>query len=1034
MARLDFKSPGVSTREIDLSGPTRVLPQGTPAGVIGTSLKGRAFVPITFATYQDFVAEFGTTDGEKFGPLAINEWMKNARAGTYTRVLGVGDGKKRRTAASATGAPAGRVNRAGFVVGAQQVQSNGTVGHNAATVVPTNAVPGITGKTFFLAALMQAQGTSKIFSDAGIDAATEAMPIIRGVIMAASGIMPALSCSWANGATLLNTVISSRPAGKFFSSHGSKTATTNAGASFGTVKTLSGDPTFTILLNGLKKSDSYPNVITCSFDPTSPQYISKVLNKDPEKLEKAGYMLYTHYDIFPALATVSGSRKGTNQTDSYKLNKHQGLAGSNTHIAALLLSSSVTSDNGSATIPNYENFEDKYKTAKTPFIISQKFGVSNKNLFRIHALDDGASANDLFKITVENIQSSNNSNNKYGQFDLVVRDFYDSDEDAKVLEAFRGLSLDPGSDRYLSRIVGDQNVFYDFNQAPGAQKLRVDGVHANVSKYIRVEVTQDVAQARIDESALPVGFRGHDHLVTSGSSIMQATGSVSAGVTLDYVRRVVQPPVPMRETVAQGQAPKKRSNAALCWGVQFEMKDSIVEPNRSQKTDPSLVSFTKYFPNFATAYQNVLAGDNEGVADVAGTILDADRFNNNFFTLERVQVSTGSDDRPISGRWSAAEYRRNGVESATLTLEDGTTVSKDSTRFLDPAKDFNHAPSKKWLKFNMFLQGGFDGLNIFDHEKGQMTNLAAKREMDDSINQGGVSGPTVAAFRKAIDIMEEKADVDIQLLAIPGIRHEGVVDYAIDSVEASFDALYILDIQERDASNNVVTGSSQLIDVTNTVSDFESRNLNSSFAAAYFPDVVITDPRTLTNVRCAPSVAVLGAFSRNDVVAHPWFAPAGFTRGSLTSVEEVQVKLKKANMDSLYEADINPITSFPHGGGPVIFGQKTLLATQSALDRVNVRRLLIDIRRKVKIVANSVLFEPNRASTLARFSSLVSPILQRIQAQQGLDRFKVQIDTSTTTQADVENNTIRGKIFLQPTRALEFIALDFVVTNQGAEI
>jgi phage tail sheath protein FI len=118
----------------------------------------------------------------------------------------------------------------------------------------------------------------------------------------------------------------------------------------------------------------------------------------------------------------------------------------------------------------------------------------------------------------------------------------------------------------------------------------------------------------------------------------------------------------------------------------------------------------------------------------------------------------------------------------------------------------------------------------------------------------------------------------------------------------------------------------------------------------------------------------------------------------------------------------------------VVFGQKTLQAAQSSLDRVNVRRLLIEIRRRVKKIALSLLFEPNRADTLARFSAAVNPVLQQIQAQQGLDRFKVQIDTTTTTQADVENNTIRGKIFLQPTRSLEFISLDFVVTNQGAEI
>ena len=118
----------------------------------------------------------------------------------------------------------------------------------------------------------------------------------------------------------------------------------------------------------------------------------------------------------------------------------------------------------------------------------------------------------------------------------------------------------------------------------------------------------------------------------------------------------------------------------------------------------------------------------------------------------------------------------------------------------------------------------------------------------------------------------------------------------------------------------------------------------------------------------------------------------------------------------------------------MIYGQKTLLQAQSSLDRVNVRRLLIDIRRKVRNVANTILFEPNREATLSRFSSLVNPILGRIQQQNGLDRFKVVIDTTTTTQQDIENNTIRGKIFLQPTRSIEFISLDFVVTNTGAEI
>jgi phage tail sheath protein FI len=315
-----------------------------------------------------------------------------------------------------------------------------------------------------------------------------------------------------------------------------------------------------------------------------------------------------------------------------------------------------------------------------------------------------------------------------------------------------------------------------------------------------------------------------------------------------------------------------------------------------------------------------------------------------------------------------------------------------------------------------------------------MDNNAAKREMDDSTSQGGKNGPTVASYRKALDVMGNESDVDIKLLAIPGMRHSSISDYAISVVEDRFDSLYIMDIEERDTLNNVVTSSAvQKIGVGNTVEAFKNRSLNTSFAAAYFPDVVLQDPTTLTNVRCPPSVGVLGAFALNDAVGHPWFAPAGFSRGSLNNILFAAVELKRDNLDELYDADINPITDFP-GTRVVVWGQKTLLAAQSALDRVNVRRLLIEIRRKVRAVANTLLFEPNRAETLNKFSALVNPILQSIQERSGVERYKVLIDTTTTTQADVENNTIRGKIFLQPTKTAEFIALDFVVTNAGTEI
>jgi phage tail sheath protein FI len=219
------------------------------------------------------------------------------------------------------------------------------------------------------------------------------------------------------------------------------------------------------------------------------------------------------------------------------------------------------------------------------------------------------------------------------------------------------------------------------------------------------------------------------------------------------------------------------------------------------------------------------------------------------------------------------------------------------------------------------------------------------------------------------------------------------------------------------------------VDVGNTVRRFADRNLDTSFAAAYFPDLRLRDLNTSEEMTVPPTVGVLGAFSLNDSIGHPWFAPAGFTRGALKEVIELSVELNQDNLDDLYDTDINPINKYAGSENAMVWGQKTLLKVQSSLDRVNVRRLLIDIRRKVKKIADRILFEPNRASTLARFSAQVNPILSQIQQQQGLDRFKVQIDTTTTTQVDIENNIIRGQILLQPTRSVEFIALDFVVTN-----
>ena len=1067
------RAAGVRSQEIDLSGPTSLQPQGVPAAVIGTSQKGHAFVPITFATVQDFEAEFGMSDGKKFGPLAVYEWMESAQAGTFVRVLGVGDGKQR----SGTD---GTVNKAGFVVGSQQIQpSTKMIGANA-KANPGGAADRVNGRTYFLGAYMQQAAGSTIFSDSGIHVAGRASdiaePILRAVLMVPSGVIPTLSSSYRTN-TNHNDDLSD---GNYNTKNHPKSgqlAKRKANKAEALMSSMHGsafgdyvDDSFVLFLNGHKATPNSPNIISGSFTPDNKKHMRNAFNQDPSRMEEKGHYLYTWYDVHPSYAKVvtnptkilDGGREGNTALES------------DDTVRCFIASGSLDPNtfDASGLRPNYENFEERYQTAVSPYVISQKFGSSAKNLFRFHALDDGDLGKHRIKITIAGIAASKATYDDYGKFNVIIRQFNDIDGKPIVLEKFNGCSLDPTSESYIARKIGDRHMFYDFDRRPGSQKLRVEGLYPNRSSYVRVEVHPDVEDEIIEKRAIPCGFRGAPHLLTRvAGSTYQNTGNkpivvpvggdsddvasnaadgVEAqrpdqndaagndeGLRRHGIAKMIELPIPMRENLLKKGG--KKVGSFFTWGMQFERKTSATNPNIGLGVDKTWYNLVKFFPQHKDRSPAPQVFANEGTANSNGVVYDCDVFNNNMFTLEKVQVVTSSKDLPDSTKWTAAAYRRSGVKT-TLTDGFGKTHSAEHTRFLDPSKDFTSRATQKYLKFTFTLFGGFDGNNIFNRDQHAMTDFSCRMEMDDP-NRNGAGENTVASYRKAIDVLTEKSDTDIQLLAVPGLRHPSITDYAIDAVENRFDAMFVMDIEEEDLDTLVVTGSNigtegQIISVANTARRLTARNLDTSFAAAYFPDVVIQDRNTKTNVAVPPSVVVLGALSLNDKEGHPWTAPAGFTRGRLNSSIQQNVNLNQDNLDLLYGTDINPIRSHPQNpeAGIVVWGQKTLQQAESALDRVNVRRLLIDLRRKVKNVALTFLFEPNREETLANFSAKVTPILTDIQAQSGVSRFKVQIDTSTTTQADVENNTIRGKIFLQPVKSLEFVELSFVVANQGADI
>ena len=995
-------APGITTTEIDSTGgATEIQPTGRSAGVIGTATQGTAFVPITFANASQFKTEFGYPNVYYPTPVALDQWFANATAGTYVRILGAGDGNKRTTSSPNSG----RVTNAGFVVGSQKVST--TSGQIASNPFATAA--GILGRTYFLGCYMSESAGSWLLSEAGAQTSGAAQPIIRGVLFAASGVQITVSSSAPGPAsdTYSSTAVGASPAKGWFT---------------GSLDLTSGKQDFVLFLNGHTDSAAYPSILSASFNPSSDSYFANKFNSNSLLAQEHGYVLYNHYDVLDSFAVPTGSGVAS-QADIRRVNVTTAI-----EEIVFCLSGSQSRNGGSATAPNYENFEDRYAHPITPFIVSQNFGT-RYDLFRIHARGDGAVANELYKIVVESIKYPTNPD-AYGKFTVKVRDWNDTDDSPVVYESYPDCDLDPDSSNFIGKKIGDQNVYFDFDRTLDAQKVVEEGLYGKVSRRIRVEISDDVISKIVPSNTLPVGTRGYYHLVTSGSGFL-STGGGDAHLTVP-VTNARELPIFFRRGINAG-APPADPNAVgeskYYWGPQFRVCNSISQPNDGTTVVASILNqsavagFTKFFPKFHTSYLNPWAGDNAGAVNVNGSVIDADIFNRNLFTLENIQVMTSSDGTINSSRWDEAVYQRDGVLDATL-----------GGRFINVKVDFGYASNRSYLKFVAFMQGGFDGLNVFDADKFYMRDSAIRREMDDA-NQGQLSGPTVAAYRKAVDIMGNKTYSDISLLTIPDVRHPSVTDYALSAMQTKFDALYIMDIELKDDSNNYITSSLSSdsypsVNVAYTTTRFRNRGLNNSFGAAYFPDLFASvDPGTgvASSLRLPVSSMVLGAYAQNDKLGFVWNAPAGYVRAVIPA-EQLSTKFLAENVDTVYDAGINPLIA-PPGAGIIINGQRTTLAEGSSLDRVNVRRLLIEVRRRVKAVAYGLLFEPSRESTIARFNSLVSPIMKQIQSQRGVERYRVQIDTTTTTQADVENNTIRGKIYLQPTKAAEFISIDFEARN-----
>jgi hypothetical protein len=314
----------------------------------------------------------------------------------------------------------------------------------------------------------------------------------------------------------------------------------------------------------------------------------------------------------------------------------------------------------------------------------------------------------------------------------------------------------------------------------------------------------------------------------------------------------------------------------------------------------------------------------------------------------------------------------------------------------------------------LISSGSFEGAIGSNTPTGRAANFYQ------NVNNTDTQGLIGSDYTRAIGLLSNTDEYKYNVISTPGLiqqHHASPITSIINNTISRGDAIAIIDLREYGSQVNQVINQAASID--------------SSYAASYWPWLQTIDPNTGESVWVPASTMIPGVYAFTDASSDPWFAPAGITRGGLGQVISAERKLTASNRDVLYEANINPIATFP-GTGVVVFGQKTLQKRASALDRINVRRLLISLKSFIGQIADGLVFEQNTAATRNNFLSQVNPYLESVQQRQGLFAFKVVMDETNNGPDVVDRNELIGQIFLQPTRTAEFIVLDFNVSPTGA--
>ena len=710
------------------------------------------------------------------------------------------------------------------------------------------------------------------------------------------------------------------------------------------------NPFQTFQISGVTK-DNETFKFNTSFDISKSNYITKVFgqsNFSKPKDEVPLFVEETYYNLL---------------NRGYLENKIRGIK------CELLSLESARNDNDNTGLGWYL---DRYQTPETPFVVSELRGSKVYDLFKFISISDGNSANNQIKISIANISFNNRT------FDVVVRDFFDTDSSPVVLEKFTNCTMDFNQNSFVAKKIGTANGEFELK-----------------SKYIMLELNED---APLD--ALPCGFSGY----------------------------------------------KTR---------QYSNLNSPKLLYKTRYNKPGDILYNPPFGNSTGDNQTISSGDKVrktflGISDTVGIDVD-------FLNYKGKQNPSDITSALESEPWSTVTKGFHMDSGATIVLDsNGVEVFEvgESEFRSEPADETSPYYRLNSRKFTLLPSGGFDGWDIYrEHRtngdrytlgntgflKGSATSITfpsangwgAFKEIAGPDKQRWANTDYYAYLWGQYTFANPEA-VNINVFTTPGVdyvNNSNLVEDAIEMIETDrADSVYICTTPDYQMFTPS-TSSFELdfIRPDEVVDNLDETGIDSNYTATYYPWILTRDSVNNTQIYIPPTAEVVRNLALTDNISFPWFASAGYTRGLVNGVK-ARKKLTQEDRDILYKGRVNPIATFSDVG-TVIWGNKTLQVRESALDRLNVRRLLLQARKLISAVAVRLLFEQNDDQVRQEFLDSVNPILDGIRRDRGLIDFRVVVQN---TPEDLDANQLVGKIYLKPTRALEFIDIEFLITPTGA--